>query len=125
MGKDSKHIGSIVQWEIAKPKTEDDQMMGKPTKTKENSHNYDHPGDFALGLFGIRHVFNGVHRCPQITDGPQVGDAQDQHWNDIAEDKSAEVHYFALGTFPDGMADSNISHLELLVVTEIRSREDE
>lgn len=125
MRDNPKDVRSIVQWKITKPKAEDDQVMGQPAKTEEDSHNDDHSGDLAFALLRIRHIFHGVHRCPEITDGPQVGETQNQHWNDITEDKCAQVHNFALRDFPNRMTDCNIGYLELLVVTNIRSREDE
>lgn len=70
MRQDPEHKGNIVEGEIAKPKTKDDQVMGQPTKAEENSHNNDHPSDFAFTFLRIRHDFHGIHRCPEIADGP-------------------------------------------------------
>lgn len=76
MGEDPKHIGRIVQWEIAKPETEDNQVVGQPANTEEHSYDDNHSSDLVLGLLGIRHIFNGIHRSPEIADGPHIGEAQ-------------------------------------------------
>lgn len=56
---------------------------------------------------------------------PHISEAQDQHWDDVAEDEGAYVHDLALGDIPDGVADGQVGQLELLVVTEVRAREDD
>lgn len=65
----------MVEREVTEPDTQDDQVMGQPAEAEEDSYNDDHPCDLALSLLGLRHVFNGVHRCPEVTDGPHVGEA--------------------------------------------------
>lgn len=66
-----------------------------------------------------------VHRPPQVANSPHVSETQDQHWDDVAEDEGADVHDLALGDLPDGVADGQVGQLELLVVAEVRAREDE
>lgn len=56
---------------------------------------------------------------------PHISEAQNQHWDDVAEDEGADVHDLALGDLPDGVADGQVGQLELLIVAEVRAREDE
>lgn len=66
-----------------------------------------------------------VHGLPKVANSPHVSEAQDEHGDDVAEDEGADVHDLALGDLPDGVADSQVGQLELLVVAEVRAREDE
>lgn len=53
MREDAEHIRGVIEGEVPKPDTEDDQVMRQPTEAEQNSYNDDHPGDFPLGLLGL------------------------------------------------------------------------
>lgn len=99
-------VRSLIEREVSIQVAQDHHVVRQPAYAEEDGDDNDHFGDFALGPLGFGHTVQRVHSCPQVLDGASVGQADDQHRNDIADQEGACVQHFAVLLLPAGYAHS-------------------
>lgn len=113
VGQDAEDVGGVVEREASEPHAEDDQVMGEPAEAEESGDDDDHLGDFPLGPPRLGHVLHGVHAGPQVSDGASIGEAKNQHGEEVAKDEGAHVHYEAWFGLPARNTHHSTSEVDL------------
>lgn len=123
MREDPEGVRGLIEGEVSVQVAQDHHMVGQPAYAEQHGDNDDHFGDLALGPFGFRHAVQGVDGRPQVLDGSGVGEADDQHGDDVAEQEGTRVQHFAVLLLPAWDAYSAVVVINQVVVAEVRARE--
>lgn len=125
VGQQPEGIGGLIEGKVSIEVAQNHYMVRQPADAKEHRDYNDHLGDLALCSFRLRHPIKRVDCCPEVLDGAGVGQAHDQHRNNVAKNKGACVQNLTVMLFPSRHAHIAVLEIDEVVVTQVRPSENQ